>query len=186
MEFSSHARPPPFYQLFTIHSLKINRKIPLIWAFADGKTTAHYRKIFQIVKSKIGSLPKLFPVLKGQYLRLWKRNLHTVLTKGATFISPKQFIGKSKNWGSVFRTTTKDCVYFFNGDPFFCSPPPSENCDLILHLCNTEIARNVFQDYSVLADLMRYFYSTWILSYSPPRNVELLQSRKFPENHQFL
>ena len=67
---------------------------------------------------------------------------------------------------------------------------PSKICDLILHFCNTEIARNVFQDYSVLADLMRYFYSTWILTYPPtpppPRNVELLQSRKFPENHQFL
>ena len=42
--------PRPFYQLFTIHGLKINRKMPLIWAFADGKTTAHYRKIFLIVK----------------------------------------------------------------------------------------------------------------------------------------
>ena len=46
--------PRPFYQLFTIHGLKINRKNPLIVAFADGKTMAHYRKIFQIVKSKTG------------------------------------------------------------------------------------------------------------------------------------
>ena len=46
--------PRPFCQLFSIHGLKISRKIPLIWAFADGKTTAHYRKIFQVVKSKIG------------------------------------------------------------------------------------------------------------------------------------
>ena len=45
--------PRPFYQLFTIHGLKINRKIPLVWAFSDGKTAGQYRKIFQIVKNKI-------------------------------------------------------------------------------------------------------------------------------------
>ena len=35
------------------YRIKINRKIPLVWAFSDGKTTGHYQKIFQIVKNKI-------------------------------------------------------------------------------------------------------------------------------------
>ena len=117
--------PPPFYQLFTIHSLKIYRKIPLIWEFADGKTTAHYRKIFQIVKSKIGSLPKLFPVLKGQYLGLWKRNFHTVLTKGATFISTQAIYWQIQKLAqcSVQRRKIAFIYKVFNGDPFFCPPP---------------------------------------------------------------
>ena len=116
-------------------------------------------------------------------MRPRKRNLHTDFTKGATFFPPGQFVGKSDNWGSVFRQRRRKIAFIYKlikGEPFFT---PRKICDLILHLCYTKSARNVFQDYSVLADHLRYFYSTWIMTY--PRNVGLLQPRKFPVNHQF-
>ena len=46
--------PRPFHQIFTTHGLEINRQISLFWAVADGKATAHYRKFFRRVISKIG------------------------------------------------------------------------------------------------------------------------------------
>ena len=45
--------PRPFHQLFTIHDLQINRKMPLVGRFLMEKTTGHYQKIFQFVKNKI-------------------------------------------------------------------------------------------------------------------------------------
>ena len=182
--------PRPFYQLFTIHGLKINRKIPLIWAFADGKTTAHYRKIFQIVKSKIGEHWE-----PAQTISDFERAIIAAVEtefphsshKGCYFHFTQAIYRQIQKLGLSVPYKEDERLRLFTrylmATPFL---PPSKICDLILHLCNTEIARNVFQDYSVLADLMRYFFSTWILTYPPPRNVELLQSRKFPENHQFL
>ena len=46
--------PRPFYQISTMDGLKIDRKLPLIWAFADVKATPHYKFFFQLMKSKVG------------------------------------------------------------------------------------------------------------------------------------
>ena len=45
--------PKPFQQLFTIFGVKADRKLPLIFAPMNRKTTGDYRKLFEILKEKI-------------------------------------------------------------------------------------------------------------------------------------
>ena len=117
-------------------------------------------------------------------MRLWESNFGTFLRRGATFILAKQFTGISKSRDSKFRTKNmEDYVYFrvFNGELF---SPLSRFCELISHLCNTEIADEIIQDYPSLADPIRYFSFTRISTYRY-WNVELFESQISPENHQF-
>ena len=37
----------PFHRIFVNFGLRDDPQILLVWAFLDGKTTEHYRKIFQ-------------------------------------------------------------------------------------------------------------------------------------------
>ena len=53
MQWNFQVMPRLFNQLFIIHGLKVSQKPPLVWAFIDGKTTGHYRKVFLIVRNKI-------------------------------------------------------------------------------------------------------------------------------------
>ena len=137
--------PRPFYQFLTFLGLKIDRKIPLIWSFADGKTAAHYTKNFQKVKSKISENWEpaqiisdferaIIPAVETEFPHSFHKGCYV-------HFSPKLFIGKSKNWVQCSVQRRQKIAFLhkvLNGDPF-CAP--QKNCELILNLCNTAIAR---------------------------------------------
>jgi hypothetical protein len=41
--------PPPYAQLYTVHGLEDNRRIPLVFALMLNKSTADYRRLFQLL-----------------------------------------------------------------------------------------------------------------------------------------
>ena len=45
--------PEPFEQIYVIFGVFDERKIPLVFAFLERKTTHHYRRLFEIIKQKI-------------------------------------------------------------------------------------------------------------------------------------
>ena len=47
------ACPIPYYQLYVMVGLWENQFLPLVFCFLSGKTTYHYRKVFQVIYRKV-------------------------------------------------------------------------------------------------------------------------------------
>ena len=48
------ACPEPFEQIYVVFGVFDEQKIPLVFEFLEGKTTHYYRRLFEIIKQKIG------------------------------------------------------------------------------------------------------------------------------------
>ena len=167
--------PRPFYQLFTIHGLKINRKIPLVWAFSDGKTTEHYRKIFQIVKNKIQQdtghhwePAQVISDYERAIISAVETEFPNSTHKGCYFHFTQAVYRTIQKFGLSLCYKNDERMRMFSR--YLMSTaflPHSKVSECILKLCETQMAREVFQEYPALADLLRYFHSTWILTFPP-------------------
>ena len=98
------ACPEPFEQIYVIFRVFDERKTPLVFAFLEGKTTHHYRRLFEIINQKlgkistflIGALRKLSLILRQTLFRLFKQNFRTLFIGAVTFILLKQFSAECK------------------------------------------------------------------------------------------
>ena len=169
--------PIPFYQILTygIHGLKINRKIPLAWAYVEGKTTSHYRKVFRIIKQKIEEL--------SYEKHNWQPAEIVSDYERAIFLAVESEFPQSTHMGCYFHFTQAiyrsigklglTIAYKEDGNfrtfarlimstPFL---PVFKVQELILYLCDLQFVKDAFRDHPQMADFLKYFHSTWILTF---------------------
>ena len=164
------ACPEPFEQIYVIFGVFDERKIPLVFAFLEGKTTHHYRRLFEIIKQKIG---ENFNILN------WSpEKIISDFETGLTLAVQTEF-PNAVHWGCYFHFTQaifrrvqnsglqmayrrdEQLKMFFRKFMSVGFLPMDEIGGSIVRVLEDQETQSLVRRYIELEDFLRYFYNTW-------------------------
>ena len=160
--------PPPYLQLYTIHGVENNRRVPLVFALMTNKSTADYQRLLQL----------LHRYTQRAFNRVWSPNLfitdyetgmiNAVATDlpntnhhGCLFHFTQAIFKKVKEYGltRAYRRNNQvtDFVRKIMALPFLPIPVLRMNYNL-----HKQANRRLMRQYPALLRLTRYFEMTWL------------------------
>ena len=167
--------PPPYLQLYTIHGVENNRRVPLVFALMTNKSTADYQRLLQLLHrytqratNRIWS-PTMFitdyetGMMNAMATELSNRDHYRCL-----FHFNQAIFKKVKEYGltRAYRHdgNVKDFVRKIMALPFL--PIPVLRINYNLH---KQANRCIMRQYPALLRLTRYFEFTWLNGPFPMR-----------------
>ena len=160
--------PPPYKQVYTIHGVENDRKVPLVFALMTNKATADYQRLLQLLHrytrratNQVWS-PRLFITdYETGVMNAVATELPNTSHKGCLFHFNQAIFRKVTEYGlaRAYRRDdrVKDFVRKIMALPFLPIPVLRMNYNL-----HKRVNGPLMRRYPALARLTRYFENTWL------------------------
>ena len=170
------ACPSPYYQLYVIVRFWENRFIPLVFSFLSGKTTFHYRKLFEIICRRVRRITGQAWVPQG-IITDYERGVISVLETdfpevehaGCFFFHFTQAIYRNVCGSGLKRPyeeneAVKRIIRLLMASAHL---PENQVCDAISELLQEREVIEATRQFPELVKVYQCFHRTWIMTFPP-------------------